>query len=171
MTDKLKCDLCDKEATVHLTQIVNNKIHKVDLCEKCAQRKGVTDPESFSLAELLTKAGSSAESEDPHFVCSRCGYETADFRRTGRLGCDSCYDVFMPLVKPVLQDMHAGVAHKGKVPRLALTRQSDFRRLQNLKEALARAVAEEAYEEAAGFRDRIRELEATRAEAEEASTR
>jgi len=34
-------------STVHLTQIVNNKIHKVDLCEECAQAKGVTDPERF----------------------------------------------------------------------------------------------------------------------------
>ena len=44
MATPLKCDLCSKPATVHLTQIVNNKVHKVDLCEECAQAKGVTDP-------------------------------------------------------------------------------------------------------------------------------
>ena len=36
MANSLKCDLCSKPATVHLTQIVNSKIHKVDLCEACA---------------------------------------------------------------------------------------------------------------------------------------
>ena len=53
MANPLKCDLCSKPATVHLTQIVNNKVHKVDLCETCAQAKGVTDPSGFSLADLL----------------------------------------------------------------------------------------------------------------------
>ena len=52
MANSLKCDLCSKPATVHLTQIVNSKIHKVDLCEACAQAKGVTDPSGFSLADL-----------------------------------------------------------------------------------------------------------------------
>jgi protein arginine kinase activator len=41
MASNLKCDLCAKPATVHLTQIVNNKVHKVDLCEACAQAERV----------------------------------------------------------------------------------------------------------------------------------
>ena len=52
MAENLKCSHCNNPATVHLTQIVNNKIIKVDLCESCAQAKGVTDPEGFSLADL-----------------------------------------------------------------------------------------------------------------------
>jgi hypothetical protein len=56
MANPLKCDLCSKPATVHLTQILDNKVHKVDLCEACAQEKGVTDPSGFSLADLLLKA-------------------------------------------------------------------------------------------------------------------
>ena len=31
MAKPLKCDLCDDDATVHLTQIVNNQIHKIEL--------------------------------------------------------------------------------------------------------------------------------------------
>src|ERR1017187_1129944 len=56
MANPLKCDICSKPATVHLTQILDNKVHKVDLCEECAQAKGVTDPSGFSLADLLLKA-------------------------------------------------------------------------------------------------------------------
>ena len=55
MANPIKCSLCGKPATVHLTQIINNKIHKVDLCEDCAKAKGVTDPAGFSLAVLLIK--------------------------------------------------------------------------------------------------------------------
>ena len=50
-------------------------------------------------------------------------------------------------------------------------RQSSLQQLQDLKDALARAVAEEAYEEAAKFRDQIKELELARAEEMEITTR
>ena len=41
---------CENEATVHLTEIVEGQMKKIDLCEECAQEKGVTDPEGFALA-------------------------------------------------------------------------------------------------------------------------
>ncbi|MDA9260624.1 UvrB/UvrC motif-containing protein [Puniceicoccaceae bacterium] len=156
MAENLKCSICDQEATVHLTQIVNNKIHKVDLCESCAQKKGVTDPEGFSLADLMSKTPLTPVSGEAQLVCESCGQESADFRRTGRLGCSDCYTVFRSLVFPVLEDMHAGTAHQGKVPTAALSRQSSQMQLKKLLDSLARAVAEEAYEDAAKFRDQIK---------------
>ena len=48
MAESINCDICTKLATVHLTQIVNGKIHKIDLCETCAKEKGVTDPNGLS---------------------------------------------------------------------------------------------------------------------------
>ena len=42
------CDICKKaEATVHLTQIVEGKMLKVDLCESCAKEKGVQEAAGF----------------------------------------------------------------------------------------------------------------------------
>jgi hypothetical protein len=58
---------------VHLTQIVNNKVHKVDLCEECAQAKGVTDPSGFSLADLLLKASLTPEERRRVVVINSCG--------------------------------------------------------------------------------------------------
>lgn len=166
MAKKVKCNNCDKEATVHLTQIVNNKIIKVDLCEECAQAKGVTDPEGFSLADLLTKSNVSDQATEPNMVCPDCGLDTAEFRRTGRLGCSTCFEVFAPLLRPVLEDMHVGTIHKGKVPELALSRQSASAELETLENALARAIAEEAYEEAAKYRDQIKALKEEAADLE-----
>lgn len=159
MAENLKCNICNKEASVHLTQIINNKVHKVDLCESCAQKKGVTDPEGFSLTELLSKASQTIESGEQQLMCPSCGMETSDFRRTGRLGCANCYDVFKQILLPVLEDMHTGVFHKGKVPTVALNRQSNQQRLRKLQSSLAHAVAEEAYEEAARFRDEIKAIQ------------
>jgi len=159
MAENLKCSHCSNPATVHLTQIVNNKIIKVDLCESCAQAKGVTDPEGFSLADLLTKTQLTPENGEPQITCPDCGLTTADFRRTGRLGCAACYQSFVPLVRPVLEDMHAGTVHKGKVPDVALSRQTSAAELQGLKNALQRAIVEEAYEDAAKYRDQIQVIQ------------
>jgi protein arginine kinase activator len=49
------CCICkEKEATVHLTLTVTatNRIKKLDLCEECAQKKGVNDLPGFSLPDL-----------------------------------------------------------------------------------------------------------------------
>jgi protein arginine kinase activator len=165
MAENLKCSHCNNPATVHLTQIVNNKIIKVDLCESCAQAKGVTDPEGFSLADLLTKAPLTPECGEPQITCPDCGLTTADFRRTGRLGCASCFHSFVPLLRPVLEDMHAGTVHQGKVPEVALSRQTNVAELQGLENALQCAIDEEAYEDAAKYRDQIKVIhEAAEAE-------
>lgn len=155
MANPLKCDVCDKPATVHLTQIVNNKVHKVDLCEECAQAKGVTDPSGFSLADLLLKASLNPEPSASGVVCEQCGFTQNDFKKHGRFGCPACYDSFKGMLEPMLDNMHKGTSHTGKVPRRALERKSLYDRLTKLELDLTEAVKSERYEEAARYRDEI----------------
>jgi len=157
MANSLKCDLCSKPATVHLTQIVNNKIHKVDLCEACAQAKGVTDPSGFSLADLLLKASLNPEPTG-EAKCEVCGFTQQDFKKTGRFGCPSCYQYFGNLLEPMLDSMHKGIAHTGKVPQRALARRSLHERLTQLETELDQAIKAERYEDAARFRDEIHQV-------------
>ena len=84
MASPLKCDICDKPATVHLTQILNNQAHKVDLCEDCARAKGITDSSDFSLADLLIKASLNPEAPVDAGACEQCGFTQADFRTPPR---------------------------------------------------------------------------------------
>lgn len=157
MPNPLKCDLCAKPATVHLTQIVNNKIHKVDLCEACAQAKGVTDPSGFSLADLLLKASLNPEPTGD-VRCKTCGFTQQDFKKTGRFGCAECYEYFQILLEPVLDTMHKGVHHTGKVPQRALERRSLYERLTQLEAELDQAIKSERYEDAARYRDEIHQV-------------
>jgi protein arginine kinase activator len=158
MTSPLKCDFCENPATVHLTQIVNNKVHKVDLCEACAQKKGVTDPSGFSLADLLLKASLNPEKSLSGTRCPKCSFTQADFKKSGRFGCPSCYDTFNEMLDPMLDGMHKGTTHVGKVPKVALTRKSLYDRLTKLENELSEAVKSERYEEAARFRDEINQV-------------
>ena len=70
---------CKNEATVHLTEIVEGQMKKIDLCEECAQEKGVTDPEGFALADLLLGLGASSEMEQggAELECPTCGFSNA----------------------------------------------------------------------------------------------
>ena len=50
----MNCDVCGKgDATVHLTEIIDNKITKLHLCEECARKKGAEMEEHFGLSDLL----------------------------------------------------------------------------------------------------------------------
>ena len=162
MAKSLKCDLCDESATVHLTQILNNQIHKIDLCESCAESKGITDPNGYSLADLLVKPGEESESLsevlDSFEECPECGYTQKEFKKTGRLGCEHCYETFGPLLSSALAGMHRGDKHKGKVPGRAVERKSFEDRVSTLESDLEEAIQKEHYEEAARYRDQILEL-------------
>ena len=48
-----KCDVCDKKATVHLTEIVDDQVTEMHLCEECAKEKSVQMEQQFGLADLL----------------------------------------------------------------------------------------------------------------------
>ncbi|HEX2855124.1 MAG TPA: UvrB/UvrC motif-containing protein [Opitutaceae bacterium] len=161
MANPLKCDLCSKPATVHLTQIVQNKVHKVDLCEECAQAKGVTDPSGFSLADLLLKSSLNPENPAASMRCEHCGFTQNDFKKHGRFGCPACYDAFKGLIEPMLDNMHKGVTHTGKVPARALERKSLYDRLTKLELDLNEAIKSERYEDAARARDEINQVKQT----------
>ncbi|MFV1995041.1 MAG: excinuclease ABC subunit B, partial [Verrucomicrobiales bacterium] len=108
------CDVCSKDkATVYLTQIVEGKMQKVNLCEACASEKGIDDPTGFALADLLLGLGSQEQVETPsdEAVCELCGFTQADFKKTGRLGCSACYSIFGDGLDSLLKAMHKGTRH------------------------------------------------------------
>lgn len=158
----MNCDVCKaSQATVFLTQIVEGKMQKVNLCEACSKEKGVTDPTGFALADLLLGLGAAQEMERGGTVqkCPSCGFSQADFKKTGRLGCGACYQTFGDGLASLLKGMHKGTAHVGKVPARALEsieRESQVRLLQR---DLRKAVASEDYESAAQLRDQLKQFD------------
>ena len=156
------CDVCKEvDATVHLTQVINGKVQKVDLCEACAKEKGVSDPAGFSLADLLLGlgAGENIQSEPGLVKCKVCGLTQADFKKTGRLGCSFCYETFGDGLNSLLKGMHKGVQHVGKVPPSAARMIERDKQLKDLRQSLDKAIDQENYELAASLRDKIRSLE------------
>jgi protein arginine kinase activator len=149
------------DAAVFLTQIVDGKMQKVNLCEGCSKEKGVQDPTGFALADLLLGIGAAEEIEKggSSTRCPVCGFTQADFKKTGRLGCSSCYVAFADGLNSLLKAMHKGTTHVGKLPARAQKTLALSDRMKTLAESLRKAVQEENYETAAALRDEIRQLE------------
>ncbi|MEM8952907.1 MAG: UvrB/UvrC motif-containing protein [Verrucomicrobiota bacterium] len=163
-----KCDVCnDQEATVFLTQIVDGKMQKVNLCQACADEKGVDDPTGFALADLLLGLGSqeAVKKSSDEAVCEECGFTQSDFKKTGRLGCAGCYNIFGDGLDSLLKAMHKGTRHVGKVPVPFQHTKELQERIQRLQGELDTAVADEAFETAASLRDEIKTLETEAAKA------
>ena len=158
----MNCDVCKaSQATVFLTQIVDGKMQKVNLCEACSKEKGVTDPTGFALADLLLGLGAAQEMERGGTVqkCPSCGFSQADFKKTGRLGCGACYQTFSDGLATLLKGMHKGTAHVGKVPARALQSIERETQVRSLQRDLRKAVASEDYESAAQLRDQLKQFD------------
>jgi protein arginine kinase activator len=159
----MQCDVCQtKEATVFLTQIVDGKMQKVNLCEGCSKEKGVNDPTGFALADLLLGLGASEEIEKSPAAmkCPVCGFTQADFKKTGRLGCSNCYTVFSDGIAPMLKNMHKGTLHTGKTPSAFHKIREHDEKIKALQDNLSKAIEAEEFELAATLRDQIRQVEA-----------
>ncbi len=158
------CDICNKkEATVHLTEIVNDQVTKLNLCEECAREKNAEMEEHFGLSELLaglTDMGTAVEPEVAISIkCPNCGMTYQNFRKLGRLGCSECYEAFKKELGPLLKRIHGSDRHVGKVPLKGGKTIRDTRTLQELKMQLEKAIQTEEFEEAAKLRDKIRDIE------------
>jgi protein arginine kinase activator len=167
----MKCDFCAKKSTVFLTQLVEGQVKKVCLCDECAKERGVTDPTGFSLADLLTggvsgMTGAATATATPPVIrsgngkqCATCSFTIDDLKRVRRLGCSDCYATFGDEVSQMIRGMHKGTSHIGKVPEGLVAIQFKSQRLEELRAKLEQAISSESYEEAAGIRDEIRNLD------------
>jgi protein arginine kinase activator len=162
----MKCDNCNKPATVHLTEIKGGKKIEKHLCEQCAaQNEGLPVKSHTPINELLTNfvLAHSGLQREQTAACDHCGITWSEFRQSGLLGCEHDYQLFERDLTPLLQRAHEGATHHiGKVPArrggsgVPAKRTLDSARL---RKELSRAVESEDYERAAKLRDQIKQAE------------
>jgi len=163
----MSCEQCrEREAVIHLTQIVNEQVTTLHLCEKCAAEKGVESPGAVAktpLGSFLAAMGKGTEQAPAPLAkeaCARCGATFQDFRETGRLGCPDCYRTFEAPLRDLLRRLHGSTHHLGeryaeREPSAAQAREQ----AAELREQLRLAVETENFELAAEIRDQLRVLE------------
>ncbi len=176
------CNLCNKnQATVHLTEIIDDQMSELHLCDDCARKKSMQMEQQFGLSDLLGglveygKQLSGGEKAAAATQCSFCGLSYDDFRKIGRLGCSECYGSFARYLGPLLKRIHGASQHVGKAPavlsetpdvapapapaaspKVSRSKAAD---INELKMKLQEAIQSEEFEEAARLRDQIKDAE------------
>ncbi|AKL97090.1 hypothetical protein CACET_c36590 [Clostridium aceticum] len=163
----MMCQECNnRQATVHMTKIIQGKKEEVHLCEQCAKVKDTLNfDNAFSIHNFL--AGLLDVTKDPQvkmqydnlIKCSQCGNTYDSFKQIGRLSCHQCYTEFKVKLAPLIRKVHGNLQHTGKVPKRAGGRIRLKREVNELKLQLKEAVEQQAFERAAQLRDTIKELE------------
>jgi len=163
----MECDLCGKkEATIHLTEVVNEEVTKLHICDDCAQEKSEEMQSHFGLTDLLAglvEFGPTLSEGglpiDVKTSCPGCESTYYDFQKTGRLGCGKCYDAFSKNLSELLRRIHGSDRHVGKMPFKGKAVVKDQVDLKCLKDELSSLVQAEEFEKATILRDRVKEIE------------
>lgn len=156
------CDVCHKNsATVHLTEVINDKVMEMHLCQACAKLKAEDLKKQLSIADLVGGLVDiqGIASKELSVKCPFCGLTYSGFKKKGRLGCGQCYSTFKDKLLPILRKIHSSSHHTGKIPSSLGRKASGNAKLKELQKKLEQAIKLEEYEEAARLRDKIKELE------------
>ncbi|MBA2123837.1 hypothetical protein B9J78_02710 [bacterium Unc6] len=155
------CQVCGKKtATVHVTEIINDKPKEQHLCQNCAAKKNITSEALATLlAGLLDIEKTFEKKEGVLIKCQICHLTQEDFRKKGMLGCSKCYETFQKILSPLLKKIHGADQHRGKAPSGGVVpTQTIENQIAMLKERLETAIQTEQFEEAARIRDEIKTL-------------
>lgn len=162
------CQRCnEREATVHLTKIINFEKTEFHLCEICAKdagsELGFIFESNFSFQNLIAGllGGELGVPQQPsvEVKCLQCGLTFSDFKNGGILGCGECYRQFQAGLEPLLNKIHGSVRHIGKVPQRTGGKILIRKEIDGLRRELQQAISLENYEKAAQLRDEIRHRE------------
>lgn len=176
------CDNCGKrEANVRYQENINGRKKELNLCEHCSKKLGI-DKFDFSMPLDFSSffGGFFEELENKQFMplfddirtlkCDNCGCTFDDILKTGKLGCQNCYDVFEEQIRPVIRRIQGADKHIGRTGKVLNSKittsnekeeapKKETSELDKLKEELKKCIEEERYEDAAKIRDDIKKLE------------
>lgn len=176
------CEKCGKkQATFFYKQTKNGYTTEKNLCSECAKNEGLgiqgtlSGFDGFSddlfggfLGSFLEPKPYIAASE----ACPVCGLTPGELIHGGRVGCENCYTFFRKTLVPTIVKIHGNVAHCGKTPLQKPAQAEEVpaevpktepaeTELEKLKRLLSESIEKQEYEDAAKYRDMIREIEKT----------
>ncbi len=193
---------CSYPKAFTVTEITQHGFKNMQCCQKCviAQPGMVALPvlpspmgilqqilggaAAFPLPLLQQQMVTPPQVEQPK--CSGCGMTPVDIENVGRFGCPYCYQSFNKDIEDMLQRIHGGIKHVGKVPKAWKARQEAEEaaektksvdrgvatvkkhatipleeRIAVLEAKMKKHVAKEEYEKAAIIRDVIKQFKQT----------
>jgi len=167
------CDACGAEpATVHVLRLDGEGMNHSHLCQECAEGEA-GQVEGAALVVAMPSAGTigatpgrvggrSIDENGDSFspLCVVCGTTLNDFRESGLFGCAACHELFRGHVGEVDESSVEGAEYQGKIPLRMPGDKTERREVVRLQRMLRELIDTERFEEAAGVRDRLTDIEA-----------
>jgi protein arginine kinase activator len=148
------CDECKKNpATIFFKEVLPGKTVELHLCEVCAQKRGLLMSKKMSPIEILQRLLKEKSAHDEQIICPGCYMSLTEFKRSGRFGCSKCVNAFESYIKKLIKQIQQSDKHIGR--RLTPGEKKGIE-VFKLRQELKKALENEAYEEAAKIRDRLK---------------
>lgn len=154
MTDSPKPRNTRPRKPVYVSFVQGDQILAKKYTLSAAKKAGIFDPLGYAFLD-----DGMPDSLIDHIVCPNCGATQKDFEQSGRLGCVECFQHFSEPLQTLIERIHKGNRHCGKVPQTYAKHLNFLNQLEASREQLKQAVAQENFEEAARLRDAVRKLE------------
>ena len=124
----MKCDNCGKDnANVKYFQNINGEKKEMNLCEECSKKLGIDTNINFDIPiDFSSFLGGFFEDfgkEDfPYLLssteekrCEGCNSTFEDILNKGKFGCPTCYETFESQIDNLLNKIHGGNRHIGRL--------------------------------------------------------
>lgn len=176
----MKCQKCnEKTATILIRQSLNGVDYEYSVCEDCAKTLGLWNSINFNsdfpaggnlFMPVIFPKINTADSGMPYgnpdgtddtnikLKCDNCNITLDDIRKTGRVGCSKCYEVFEKSLVEVFRRVQSGETHWGR-KKAQPAEKAEIRILRDeifgLKNKIRQSVKIEDYESAALYKSQI----------------
>jgi protein arginine kinase activator len=107
----------------------------------------------MSPIEILQRLLKEKSAHDEQIICPGCYMSLTEFKRSGRFGCSKCVNAFESYIKKLIKQIQQSDKHIGR--RLTPGEKKGIE-VFKLRQELKKALENEAYEEAAKIRDRLK---------------
>jgi protein arginine kinase activator len=149
------CDDCkNKPAAIFFKEVLPDKTVELHLCEECAAKRGLLVTKKLSPVEILHRLLKQKSAQDEKVICPGCYMSLAEFKKTGRFGCSQCIAAFDEHIKHFIKQIHQSDRHVG---RKTSPGEKKGMQIYKLREDLKKALDNEAYEDAARIRDKLKD--------------
>ncbi|MBR4372884.1 MAG: UvrB/UvrC motif-containing protein [Treponema sp.] len=167
------CSIChENEACIFVEQTnVAPPRKKMCICQECAKQFGIPpNPKTMtksltSLFEAFMNVSNANDayknSPDRTKLCPVCGISLLNIKKTRKVGCPECYEIFKNEIKEIFKNIGVTSKYVGSMPKRIRNFNSVLTTRIAIQGKLEESLKKEDYEKAAIYRDYLRALEKT----------
>lgn len=169
----MNCKMCSKkEPKYFFRNMISSEFIDVFLCEECYEKVsggqrvlGIMDDQIVVEGNGITKNSNSVITDLDNFLkCPNCLIDLSEISKTGRFGCENCYDFFSDMIAIAEAKIDEAVKRTKTSIKKEAEESVEEGEMKTLENKLQNAIKTESYELAAKIRDEIKKLKENKVE-------